>query len=135
MRKIKNQFKIIILLFTSIILMQSCRVYKKESVTLENAVKEQKRVKIITNDNKKYKFKRVTYEDGLFYGINKKKGKEIKTQLNIDDLKKVRLHNKTMSIIYSTLLSLISASGIALIIALSSFDLDIELEGPILLPN
>ncbi|AOW21638.1 hypothetical protein [Urechidicola croceus] len=112
MKTIKKQLRFWVFVLSSVIMIQSCRVYHKETVTLDEAIQKQKRVKIITNDDQKYKFKKVVFEDGLFYGVSMKKGKEVKTQLKVEELKKVRLHNKKMSIIYGILTPIVVIFGV-----------------------
>lgn len=114
---------------TLLILFQSCRVYHRDSVSLNQAVKEGKRVKIKTIDNKTLKFKRIIYEDGEYYGIKpitfmNKVYKII--PLNQNKLQSIRLHNKTWSIIYGVGISIVIISIVMIVIALTSFDLNLD---------
>jgi hypothetical protein len=81
MKAIKKRLKPIALLLTALLLFQSCIVYHKTPITLEKASQEQRRTKIKTADNKTYKFKYITHENGVFYGINQSHGKPVKTSL------------------------------------------------------
>lgn len=101
MKTIKKNLKKTSLFFTLLTFLQACRVYHTESVTLQEAVKAEKRVKIRTKSNKTYKFQKVVLEDGRFYGINNYRSKEIKYPLDYNELRKVRLHDKTLSMIFS----------------------------------
>ena len=102
MKNLKNQFRLISLFFTILILLQSCRVYHRDSVSLQQAIKEEKRVKIKTVDNKILKFKRVIYEDGRYYGIKPSTFmyKIYKIPLDESYIRSIRMHNKTLSVIY-----------------------------------
>ncbi len=120
MKTIREQISLLSSIFIMLIFFQSCRVYHSKHVPLEEAVKSEKRVKIKTKEQKTLKFNRVVLEEGQFYGI-KVKGKQInKTLLKIEDLKKVRLHNKTMSIILGIAVPVITIAGI-FVIAISSW--------------
>ena len=116
MKAIRNKSKLAVIFLVLLILNQSCRVYHKESSTLEIAVKEQPRVKIITNNNEKYKFKKILLIDGAFYGIKMKNGKQNRIPLKIEELKEVKLHDKSTSLIFSVL---VSAGAVGLIYLVS----------------
>jgi len=109
MKILKKQFRHIVLLFTLLILFQSCRVYHKKSVTLDQAVIEQKRVKIKTVDNKTLKFKKIIHESGEYYGIKPSTFMDTiyKIPLDQNKLQNIRMHNKTLSIIYGAGLSVV----------------------------
>lgn len=119
MNFLKKQSRLVTFFLVVLIFLQSCRVYHRESVTLNQAVKEEKRVKIKTTNNKTLKFKKIVYEEGKYYGIKPYtfKDKFHKVQLDQNDLKTVRLHNQTLSII----LGIISGIAITLTIAVVLF--------------
>ncbi len=129
MKTVKKQFRLIAILFSALLFFQSCRVYHHSSVTLEQAVKEQKRVKIKTIDKKVHKFKRIEYENGVFLGINKVKGKIVKIPIDANEIEKLRLHNKTLSIIYGVGVSVVIAYGVAFIIFLATWNLNLNFDG------
>ena len=68
MKALKKWLKIIALFFTALILFQSCTTYKTP-VSLEQAVQEKKKVKIITTTNDALKYNYIVFEDGQFYGV------------------------------------------------------------------
>ena len=68
MKALKKWLKIIALFFTALILFQSCSAYKTP-ITLEQAVQEKKKVKIITTTNNAFKYNYIVFEDGQFYGV------------------------------------------------------------------
>ncbi len=123
MKAIDKQIKLISLLLSVLILFQSCRVYRHKPVSLDEAVVAQKRVKIKTEEGKTLKFKKVVFEDGKFYGVNKNRGEIEKTILSSGDLDKVRLHNKTMSIVYGIIITY----GIAFIIAVATWSFNFNI--------
>ena len=96
MNTILKRSKTITFILTIFILFQSCRAYNWHSASIEEAAKDGRRVKIKTKGNKTLKYKRVIYEKDKFYGL-KRKGERILIDPN--NIKKVRLQNKTVSII------------------------------------
>jgi len=109
MKTLKKQLRLTALVLTSLIILQSCRVYHRDSVSLQQAIKEEKRVKIKTADNKTLKFKKIIYAEGGYYGIKHSTFKyEIhKMPLDQSKLQSVRMHNKSLSIIYGVGLSVV----------------------------
>ncbi|TDJ04808.1 MAG: hypothetical protein E2O67_06175 [Deltaproteobacteria bacterium] len=61
------------LILSSIFLLQSCKIYRKKTATNDEAVEFDRGVKVITQDDKTYKFKRFIKEDGQLFGLTKKK--------------------------------------------------------------
>ena len=109
-----------------VMLSQSCRVYDAGSLTVDQAVASESFVKIRRHEGKPLKYKRLIEEDGKYYGITKKRGKEIKHEISIDTIKKIKRKNKT----WSTIATITGGSAIALLtivtIALASFDLNFD---------
>lgn len=121
MKTIKKQIKFLVLIFSVVMLFQSCKAYYSESVTLEQAVKEHKRAKVETATNQTYKFQSIIFENDQYYGIKMVKGETVKIPINQTDLSKVRLENKSLSVIgtigVSVLIGfaiLVGVAGIAL---------------------
>lgn len=104
------------------ILFQSCRVYHKEHVTLDKAVEEGKRVKIMTKNGTKLKFKKIVHSNGFYYGIKRVKGNDELNPIDPNSIKYVRLHNKTMSIIYGTGIGILISGVIMSIIIITTWD-------------
>lgn len=106
--------KAISLLLVFLLLLQSCSVYNRAPTSVEAAVASEKRVKIITTDNKRLKFKQLEKRDNKLIGITgrgsitSKKvlgmpaqidGKYLIVDLSNLDIEQVRLRNKTNSTI------------------------------------
>lgn len=85
------------LLLTILFIFQSCGVYYKNSISLEEAVKQEGKVKILSSDQKAMKYKKVSSTDGQFYGAKKKGGKWTQIPLNQEDIISIRLKNKKAS--------------------------------------
>lgn len=103
MKTIKTQIKLIAFVLSVLILFQGCTVYKSTSISLEEAVQLKRKVQITTIDNQKIKFKRIVKRDGKYFGIKwlKENTKDIMVFEN--DIKKLKIENKTMSVIVSAL--------------------------------
>ena len=74
MKKLKRKLTPIAFLLGVIIFFQGCTVYKGQNVTLDRAVEEVTKTKLVTNYGITHKFKRVEKEDGHYYGIKRTKG-------------------------------------------------------------
>ena len=101
MKTLKKQIRFIALIFSITMLFQSCKVYYKDSVTLEQAVNEHKRTKVETVTKQTYKFQAISFENDQYYGIKRVKGTNVKTLIDKSNISKVVLENKTMSTILS----------------------------------
>lgn len=104
---VKKRVQLISIVLMILILFQSCRVYHKENVSIDKAVTEQKRVRIKTKTGQKSKFKKIILDSSQYYGIKKVKGKYTRVLIQPNDIESLRLHNKTMSIIYGTGIGLV----------------------------
>lgn len=115
MNKIRKQIEHLVLLFASLILLQSCVVYKKTPVSLEQAAATKHKVKIVTKENEKQKYLYVTTINEEYYGIIKVDGKLAKIPLQEENLEIVRMEDKVKSFLYSILL-IIPISIVAIVI-------------------
>jgi len=122
MKSARKQIRLISVILTSLILFQSCRVYNKEHVTLDKAVEEGKRVKILTKKGIKLKFKKIVHSDGVYYGIKRVKGNEELNPIDPNSVESIRLHNKTMSIIYGTGIGLLISGVVLSVIFITTWD-------------
>ena len=91
MLKNKSMSMILVLM----LMLQSCTVYQKTAVTLDEASASSRTTLITKTDGAKLKVKRVEKIDGTFYGIAKVEGKTEKITLEENEIKTVRLLNKT----------------------------------------
>ncbi len=81
----------------ALVLFQGCVIYHKTPSTLEQASKELIKTKITATDMETHKYKYVIYDQGVYYGVNKKSGEIIKTPLNPEDILKVAIKNRSAS--------------------------------------
>lgn len=132
MKKIRKQIEYLVLLFASLILLQSCVVYQKTNVSLEQAVKAKVKTKVITKTNETYKFHRIRFEDGKFYGVTKKtpgykKSKNVAgIPLENNEINKVLLKDIETSILLSVGLGVIITGGLVFAIAAITFNPSFE---------
>jgi hypothetical protein len=74
--------------------MPSCsmlKAYKTKSDTLNQAIKDEKTVELVTNGNKILKLKTIGIEAGKFFGLKNIKGSMKKMLLNINEIKMITL--------------------------------------------
>lgn len=100
-----KKFKTIALILSMLILLQGCTAYKSASVSLEQAVLAQTKVKLETKSGEKLKFIRIGVENGNYYGVKKVKGDKTlnyKTvPLETNYIKSVKLKDETLSTVYT----------------------------------
>ncbi|MDU8885227.1 hypothetical protein RXV94_03580 [Yeosuana sp. MJ-SS3] len=101
MKIIKKQFKLIALILCMLILFQGCTVYKSVPISLEQAVKNESKVRVKTKSNEKFKFNRIGEEDGNFYGVKKTNNVEVKTLLDEEYINTINEKDKTLSTVLS----------------------------------
>lgn len=89
--------KIVCLLLSFLILLQSCVVYKDVSSTIDEAVASKCKVLVVKTDGQEFKFAKVEKIGNVYYGILKtKKGNE-RVLLIEKDLEKIRVLDKRLS--------------------------------------
>ena len=101
MKTLKIYLKPIACLLTFLILFQSCAVYQKTPVSLEQASKQDVRAKIKTKTNESFLVLKIIYEDDKYYGLQRVNGEKIRITLHADDINSIRLHDKTLSTVLS----------------------------------
>ena len=121
MKTIKKHLKVVALFFSVLILLQGCTVYKSTPITLEKAVQNESKVRITTNTNKTFVYKKIVVDDGNYYGIEKIKGKKINIPINLDLVKSINEKNKTLSTALSIGIPIVITVGILFI---ASDDID-----------
>jgi hypothetical protein len=110
---IKN--KTICLLLVIALIIQSCSVYKKTTVTLNEAATADRKVLVVKTDNTKLKFTRIEQIDGIYYGRLKTKGGTKKISLTESDLKTIRVLDKTATTIGNVAI-VVGSLGIVLLV-------------------
>jgi len=122
MKKVLLRKKSICLVLIVVITLQSCSVYKKNSVNLNEASDAKSKVLVTRTNNEKIRFKKIVQIDSSYYGIKHANGEEIKIPLKESDIKSVRVLDKTNSTVETILLVLgILASGFLVFISTLSW--------------
>lgn len=96
---------------------QGCTVYKKAPVTLEEAKLSNSKTLVVTNENLKTKYIRIIEIDGKYYGELKSNKNQIKILLTENEIKTIRVLDKTTSTIGNIAIVIGSAGLIVLIVA------------------
>ena len=99
MKTNKMLLKIVVFLISSLVMLQSCTVYKSSATTLDEAFKSNTKTKVITTDNQTLKFMRIDFIDGKYYGISKTSQKLEDIPLDKNKIKSIKVKNKTVSAI------------------------------------
>lgn len=86
-------------LLSLLLIIQSCQVYKTSSITLEEAALKREKVRVVTPDEGKLKFKYIDKIEGVYYGVKKKKGEIVKTPLNQEYVVGIYPKDKTLTAI------------------------------------
>ena len=115
MKTIKKKIKYLPIALGMMILFQGCTVYKKQSVTMQEAAQQQVKTKVKTVNGNLF-FKYITIENNQYFGIKKSKGEIEKTRLDSDYIEKIQLNNKTLSILITIVVPLGVIVGVAAIL-------------------
>jgi len=91
----KKRFFCILICFSFLI--QSCSIYKKNPVPLNEASDKNIKVKVERNDGTQIFLDRIELTDGVYYGIVKSGGETAKFPLNENSIKTVHILDKTGS--------------------------------------
>jgi hypothetical protein len=113
MKTLKKQLKVVALFFSVLILFQGCTVYKTTPITMEQAVDKEQKVKILTKNNNKLKFKRIEVENGKYYGVRKVDGRMVRLLLDMDSVESIREKDKTLSTILTVAIPVVIIAGAA----------------------
>jgi PBP1b-binding outer membrane lipoprotein LpoB len=90
-----DKSKIVCVLLIFVLMLQSCAVYQKTAVSLDEAVTSKRKVLITTTDGAKLKLKKVEQIEGKYFGIVKLDSKTEKIILIENDIRTIRILNKT----------------------------------------
>ena len=99
MKTIKNSMKQIALLFSIILLISSCVTYKATSLTIDELVKTQEKVRVEYKDSKIQRFQNLVLENGTYFGMMKEKLQTVKKPIEVESIKSVRVYDRTKSTI------------------------------------
>ena len=121
MKAIQNNTKQIALLFGVIVLLSSCVTYKSTALTLDELVKTQEKVRVEYKDSKIQRFQNLLLENGTYYGMMKEKLQTVKTPIEVESIKSVKVYDVSKSTIVAIGV-LIGMAGFIYIIAKKSLN-------------
>ena len=101
MKTMKKHLKSLAIVLGIIVVFQGCAVYHSKGVTLDQAVHEGKKVKLVTNQDKVIKFKRIESENEMYYGFTQVKKELVRIPINVEQVKTIRPKNKVGSVLVS----------------------------------
>lgn len=120
--------KSVCLLIALALLLQSCVVYKKTPSTINEAVDSKGKVLIVKTNDEKLKLIKIEKIDGAYFGeIKTKKGIE-KIPLSENDIKTIRIKNKSASTLGNVFIVIGSLGVVFIVIAaieLQDFNIDL----------
>lgn len=93
-------------------LAQSCTIYKKASITIDEAANANKNVQITRNDGSKFSLTKIEKTDGKYYGTKRVNGQAITLPLKEDEIQKIRIKDTGASR-FVTIASIVT--GVALV--------------------
>ncbi len=97
MKILNKRIKPITWLLAVMMAIQSCTVYKSTPLTLEQAVQKESKVRITTNSNESFKYKKIVFEDGKYYGVQRFTREKFRVHINEDLVKSIDEINITQT--------------------------------------
>ncbi|UOK43561.1 MULTISPECIES: hypothetical protein [Flavobacterium] len=128
MKVLYKNARILSLLLSFMFLLQSCVVYHKTAMSFDEAVAANKRMKVTTTDNKKYKFKRILKSDSTYYGLTLVRNQMVKVPLHTDKIQSIRPVNGVASVFLTIGVVFISYVGL-IALAWAADDDDVYIGG------
>lgn len=98
-------------------ILQSCAVYKKTPVALNEAANADRKVLVVKTDNTKLKFKKIEDIDGIYYGHIRTRGGIEKMPLTESDLQTIRVLDKTATTVGNVAIVVGSLGAVLLVVA------------------
>lgn len=143
MKTIRKHLKMLSLIMSLTILVQSCVAYHSSAASIDEAVQSNDKIKLVSATKDTYVFQELQRENGNIYGITKRKSvtadllssqivadtkdqKNVKILLRDDQLNNIHLQNKTMSTLATIGIPLVVMGVIAIIVA-NSLDFNLGL--------
>lgn len=101
-----------------LVLLQSCVVYQKTPISLEQSGNQHLKTKISYANGTTAKFDHILFENGMYYGVTIKSGESISTPLEPSEINKVFIKNKSAS--NWTTVAAVALPVVALVIIVST---------------
>ena len=119
MKTIKSSFKITAFFFSILIFFQGCTVYKSANITLDQAVDTNANVKIKTTENQTLRFNYIEHESDVYYGLKNSNNSWVKIPINEDNIDKIQVKDKSLSIVSNIAIPFLVVGGVFLIAVLN----------------
>lgn len=116
-----HKAKFVCLFLATLMIFQSCTVYKTTPIPISQAALSNKKVLVTTTTNTKLKLDRIEKKDSIYYGIKTSKGNETRIALKEADIVSVRPYDKSNSTT-ATLVLITIPIAFAIFIAIASMD-------------
>jgi len=114
MKTLKKHLRTIASILILLMLFQSCTVYKKTTITLDQAAQKESKVKVKIINNETLKFNRISRENGNFFGIKEAQGEITKTPLDSRNVISIKEKDESSSTIVTILA--VAGSVVAIIV-------------------
>ena len=144
MKAIRVYLKLISLFFMCLITLQSCSVYHSKTASVDEAIRSDNKVKVLTSSDEIYKLQKLQKKNDQIYGVIKKgsstaarlydqgiitdnKSKYVTLLLPKDTIKEVYLKNKSLSTVLTIAIPVVGLA-VFLGIAYSTVDSGISID-------
>lgn len=145
MKTIREYLKLVSLFLIYLITLQSCSVYHSKTASLDEAIRSDNKVKVITSSDEIYKLQKLQKENNQIYGVIKKgssiaerlydqglikdnKSKYVNLLLPENTIKEIHLKNKSLSTVLTLAIPVVGIAAL-LFILYDNVSIDIGLEG------
>ncbi len=116
-----HKAKFVCLFLATLMIFQSCTVYKTTPISISQASQINKKVLVTTTTNSKLKLNRIEKTDSIYYGLKTIRGNETRIALKETDIVSIRPYDKSKST--TATLALIGVTlAIAIVVAIASMD-------------
>jgi len=143
MKTIREYLKLVSLFLIYLITLQSCSVYHSKTASLDEAIRSDNKVKVITSSDEIYKLQKLQKENDQIYGVIKKgsstaerlydqgiikdnKSKYVNLLLPKNTIKEIHLKNKSLSTVLTIAIPVVGLAAL-LGIAYSTVDSGISI--------
>ena len=99
-----RHLKLVALFFATLIFFQGCTVYKSVPISIEQAVQNESKVKVITKNDNKLKFKRIINVEGKLYGVRNLEGTDRNLSLDRNSIETIKEKDIVLSVVLTILI-------------------------------
>lgn len=88
---------VVLIFVTCLFMVSSCSVYHKKTISLEETVQSEQKVKVVFMGGRKMHFQDIVLEEEVFYGIERVNGQRTKVLIRKGQIKEVHQINEDAS--------------------------------------